>query len=303
MVDAQYRMRLTGLKEPRGGEARDLRVGSWVVRIEGLDRRLGGQLDQRWGPFVGPVQGDPATLVLRIVDAGEEGWLPGPDGPGELYRMEPRGDADARVIVSYNFALGRVPGGESDWSLAITRGTLEPTGRLLENAVRFLLATVALDHGGFAMHSAGVLHDLRAYVYAGPSRSGKSTAVKASAPARSLGDDFGIVVPGEEGWRTPAVPFDGSEQIGSDAPTGLYPVAAIWRLYHSEGVRVEHPSTLVAPASLMSCVAFPWAYPERAGELLDHVRRFLDEATFGHLEFAVDSNLHSELLERHDPAS
>jgi len=162
---------------------------------------------------------------------------------------------------------------------------------------------VALDHGGFAMHSAGVLHDLRAYVYAGPSRSCKSTAVKASAPARSLGDDFGIVVPGAEGWRTPAVPFDGSEQIGSDAPTDLYPVAAIWRLYHSDGVRVEHPSTLFAPASLMSCVAFPWAYPERAGELLDHVRRFLDEATFGHLEFAVDSNLYSELLERHDPAS
>jgi hypothetical protein len=303
MVDARYRMRLDGLKQPRGEEARDLRLGSWVVRIEGLDSRFGKELDQRWGPFVGPVRDDPATLVLRVVDAGVCGWLPGPETAGELYRMESRGEGDARVVVSYNFALGRVLGGEGDWSLAITRETLEPTGRLLENAVRFLVATIALDHGGFAMHSAGVLHDRHAYIYAGPSRSGKSTAVKASAPARSLGDDFGLVVPGAGGWRSPALPFDGSERIASDAPMGIYPVAAIWRLYHSDGVRLEHPTPLLAPASLISCVAFPWAYPERTGELLDHVRRFLNESSFGHLEFAVDSNLYSELLERHETGS
>jgi len=298
MVDARYRTRLAGLKEPRGGEARDLRVGSWVVRIEGLDPLLAGHLDQRWGPFVGSTQRDPVTLVLRTLDAGEEAWLPGPDAPGELYRMEAGGETDERVIVSYNFALGQVLAGQDDWSLAITRGTWEPTPRLLENAVRFLLASVALDHGGFAMHSAGVLHDGRAYVYAGPSRSGKSTAVSTSAPAQSLGDDFGLVVPGGEGWCAPAVPFDGSEQVASDAPMGLYPVAAIWRLYHSDEVRLEQPPALVAPASLMACVAFPWAYPERAGELLDHVHRFLDESSFAHLKFAVDSNLYSELLER-----
>lgn len=303
MVDARYRTRLTGLKETRGGEARDLRVGSWVVRIEGLDTRLGDVLDERWGPFVGPAQGDPATLVLRAVDAGQDGWLPGPDAPGELYRMEACGDVDERVIVSYNFALGQPVAGEGDWSLAITRGTREPIGRLLENAVRFLLATAALDDGGFAMHSAGVLHDGRAYLYAGPSRSGKSTAVSASAPAQGLGDDFGLVVPGTEGWRTPAVPFDGSERIAADAPRGLYPVAAVWRLYHSSGVRLDRPPATVASASLLSCVAFPWAYPERAGELMDHIQRFLDESSFGHLMFAADSNLYSEVLERQAPAS
>jgi hypothetical protein len=217
--------------------------------------------------------------------------------------MEARGDADVRAIVSYNFALGRAVSGDESWSLAITSGTLELPERILENAVRFLLAVVALDDGGFAMHSAGVLYDGRAYLYAGPSRSGKSTAVAASAPARNLGDDFGLVVPGPGGWWTAAVPFDGSERVAADAPRGLYPVAAIWRLYQSSEVRIDHPSAPVATASLLSCVAFPWAYPERAGELLDHVRRFVDESRFGHLQFALDSDLYSELLERQDPAS
>ena len=298
MVDARYRARLTCLREPRGGEARDLRVGSWTIRIEGLDPQLGHELDERWGPFVGPSGGDAATLVMRVIDAGENGWLPGPQAPGERYRMEAQGDADLRVIVSYNFALGRAIAGGEGWSLAITREAREPLGRILENAARYVVAVLALDTGGFAMHSAGVLHDGRAYLYAGPSRSGKSTAVAASTPARSLGDDFGLVVPGPDGWRAPAVPFDGSERIAADAPLGLYPVGAIWRLYQSPAIRIDQPSARVASASLLSCVAFPWAYPERAGELLDHVRRFVDESRFGHLQFALDSDLYSELLVR-----
>jgi len=303
MVDARYRNRLTGLKHPRGEDARDLRVGSWVVRVVGLDRPLGQALDERWGPFVGPVEGASATLVLEVVDAGRECWLPGPDAPGERYRMEASGDADARVIVSYNFALGRAIAGEGGWSLAITRDTWEPTERLLENVARYLLAVLALDNGGFAMHSAGVLYDGRAYLYAGPSRSGKSTAVSRSLPAQSLGDDFGLVIPGGKNWWTPAVPFDGSERISAGAPRGLYPVGAIWRLYQSPEIALDHPPVQVASASLLSCVAFPWAYPERAGELLDHVAQFVEESSFGHLRFAVDSKLYSEVLERQGAGS
>lgn len=301
MVDARYRNRLSRLNNPRGEEARDLHVGPWVVRIVGLERALGQTLDERWGEFVGPAEGNPATLVLRVVDAGGDPWLSGPDSPGERYRMEADGDPDSRVIVSYNFALGRDVAGDASWSLAMTRDVLEPAGRLLENAVRYLLAVLALDNGGFAMHSAGVLHDGRAYIYAGPSRSGKSTAVSRSVPARSLGDDFGLVVPGAENWWTPAVPFDGSEQIPADAPRGRFPVAAIWRLFQAPEIGLDHPPAQVASASLLSCVAFPWAYPERAGELLDHVGRFIDEAHFGHLRFAEDSDLYTEVLERQSP--
>jgi hypothetical protein len=298
MVDARYRNRLANLKETRGSDARDLRVGAWVVRIVGLDRPLGQALDERWGPFVGPIEGDPATLELRVVDAGRDSWLPGPDGPQERYRMEAYGKADGRVIVSYNFALGWETAAGGAWSVAISRDVQEPTGRLLENVVRYLLAVLALDNGGFAMHCAGVLHEGRAYLYAGPSRSGKSTAVSSSVPARSLGDDFGLVIPEGRGWWAPGLPFDGSERTPEDAPRGLYPVAAIWRLYQAPETGLDRPPAPLASASLLSCVAFPWAYPERAGEILEHVGRFIDESCFGHLRFAKDSNLYAEVLER-----
>ena len=46
-----------------------------------------------------------------------------------------------------------------------------------------------------ALHGAGVMREERAYLFVGPSRSGKSTAVRLSAPAISMGDDFAVVLP------------------------------------------------------------------------------------------------------------
>jgi hypothetical protein len=57
----------------------------------------------------------------------------------------------------------------------------------------------------------------------------------------------------------------------------------------------------VASASLLSCAAFPWIYPDRATELLDHVNRFVAEVDFAHLYFALDSNLFREVLSTIQP--
>jgi hypothetical protein len=298
MVDERYRTRLAGLNQPCGADVRDLHVGPWVVRLEGLSGAAARTLDERWGPFIGPPGGDRATQVIRLADAGTDAWLPGPVRKGERYRMEVAGREGERLVVSYNFAIGRAMGEDLDWLLAVTRGAGEPVGRLIENAVRFVLAVLALDAGGFALHSAGVLLDGRAWIFAGPSRSGKSTAVASSAPARSLGDDFGLVYPDAGTWWAPAVPFDGSERVAGDVPRGRYPVAAIWRLFQTQAVEIDHPPASVASASLLSCVAFPWAYPDSAGDLLDHVRRFVEESCFGHLGFALNSNLYAEVLDR-----
>jgi hypothetical protein len=294
--EAGYRVRLSELGIARGAEARDLHVGAWAVRIEGLDRELADTLDDRWGPFLAVPGPDEPTTRLRVVDAGTQQWLPGPESRGELYRMEASGTPDLRVVVSYNFALGRDIESWPGWTLGITRGVSEPPGRILENGMRFVLAVLALDAGGFAMHSAGVLHDGRAFLYAGPSRSGKSTAVAASAPAESLGDDFGLVLPEGDHWVAPAVPFDGSERIAAGAPLGQYPVTAILRLYQASETSIDYPSAHVGVASLMSCTAFPWGYPERASDLLEHVRRFVEQCRFGHLRFALGSDLFTHVI-------
>ena len=293
MQDDEAHARLTSLTARWGAEAFDLRLGVWTVRLCGLDPALAVELGERWGPFVEPCSGGPVTTTLVAYDAGEPPWLPATD---LLYRLEARGSTAHRVIAARQFALGAEPEDPATFRLGIARGP-ELRARIVENAVRVILAHLALDQGGFAMHAAGVLYEGRAYLYAGPSRSGKTTAVAASAPAASLGDDFALVWPEQGGFHAPALPFDGRERMPITAPRGVYPVAAIWRVYHGDAVRLDRPSPRVASASLLSCAAFPWVYPERAGALVDHVQRYIDSGCdFAHLHFALGANLYSEVL-------
>ncbi len=287
--------RLHALARPFGEESRALVVGARRILIEGLDAGLSRLLEQRWGGFLQrPLPGTPDCRVT-VFRAGSEGWLEH-WSPGDLYRIEADGDATRRVVASYYFAVSEERGRPRAWRLGVTEAAPdEPIGRTLDNALRFVTATLALDEGGFAMHSAGVLRDGRAYLLLGPSGAGKSTATDMLAPGTSLGDDFGIVLPLGGRWVTPALPFDNSECIQHEAPEGFHPVAGIWRLRQSKQTRVEALPSRAAATPLMACLAFPWAIPERAGEMLDHVGRFLAEGKYRELHFSLDAALWDHL--------
>ena len=133
-------------------------------------------------------------------------------------------------------------------------------------------------------------------IFAGPSRSGKSTAVGLAAPARSLGDDFGIVLPAADGWKTFALPFDSAETVTGDPPRGSFPLVAVWRLRHAQTTRVVPANRTVATAALMGCLAFPWAMPERSQQLLDRVERLVRAGHFAEFEFTRDADVWSCLV-------
>jgi hypothetical protein len=158
----------------------------------------------------------------------------------------------------------------------------------LDNAARYLVARLAIERGGLALHGAGVRRDSRAWIFAGPSGAGKTTAMRLSAPAESLGDDFAVVVPFEGGWAAPALPFDNTES-GPDNPVrGLTPLAGVWRIFQADRHRVERPSGVLAQASLLACAAFPWALPDLSDRAGESVSLFAASGRFGHLHFAPD---------------
>lgn len=292
MDSPQLRARLSGLRRPLGNLRLGLRLGDRTIDIEGLDEELAAQLDLRWGGFVA----NPANEMLSVTlyRAGSERWLELPQEV-EAYRLEAVQDASGRLVASYHFALAEeaAPGA---WRVGLTEQTSEPLQRCVDNALRYVAACHALDRGGFALHAAGVLHEGRAYLLAGPSRAGKSTAVRLLAPAVSLGDDFAYVVASDVGWAAPALPFDNSERAPADPPRGLFPVAGIWRLHQAEQTRVESVPARQGVASLMGCTAFPWALSDRTQELLDHVEAFSATGGFRHLRFARNSRLWSHLV-------
>ncbi len=283
MQDLDLHRRLVAARQSRGNEARTLVWGDEALEIAGLDAGLARELELRWGAFLRHPSPPTAQTKLEIRDGGAGEWLVSAAGP-ELYRLEAINDPRRRVIASHNYGLAMdEPSGS--WRLAVREDSPEPLQRIVDNAARFLVATRAVRLGGFAMHSSAVLRAGRAYVFAGPSGSGKTTAVGLTRPAKSLGDDFGVVLPGVHGWVAPALPFDNTERVEGTPPPGLHPVAGIWKLLQASAARVDEPNPTLAVASLMSCVAFPWAMPEAGGELLEHVGRFVAGGLFRHLHF------------------
>lgn len=269
-----------------------------AIGIEGLDDFIAELLDGRWGGFLQQHGDERPDYTLRLFQDGAEGWLKS-EQPVELYRLEAINDTARRVIVSYNFAMC-AEGDPRVWRLAIADQDREPLGRVVENGVRYMVARLAIERGGFAMHGAGVLRDGLAYLFAGPSRSGKTTAVELAAPAVSLGDDFALVVPLDGEWRAPAVPFDNSERVDNRPTSGLHEVAGIWRLHQATEMRVEKPIASLAVASLMGCTAFSWTLPELSGALLEQVRAFVLDGRFAHLHFSRGGDLWRHLLARGD---
>lgn len=266
-----------------GDERRTLTIGPWAVRFEGLDGATATALDRRWGGFVSKRPAEEPRIHVAVVHAAPGSVLP-PWKRGESYRLEPGVKRGRPLVRSYRFVLeaGEEPG---RWTLGLASGVDEPIGRALDNAARYLWARLAAREGGFALHGAGILRSDRVYVLAGPSGSGKTTAVSLSRPARSLGDDFAMVIPEAKGWVAPAVPFDNLEIAPADPPPGLMPVEGIWRLFHAPETQVVTLPRIPAVASLMGCIAFPWAMPDLADAILEHATRFVAEGVYAHLQF------------------
>jgi hypothetical protein len=261
--------------------------------FDGLSDDLVELLDRRWGGFLAPATVAPSDLRLRLVRWDRAGWLT--VEPGELYRIEAVGDEIPPSIVSYNFAV--VPDVEQGgWVAGVRPASDEPVGRLLDNVARYLTARIAIQAGGFALHAAGVLREDKAWLFAGVSNSGKTTAVHLSRPCVSLGDDMGLVAPGHDGWEAWPLPFDNSEHAPREAPGEAHPLAGIWRLHQADAHAVERPPTGQAVASLMSCCTFPWALPDETERLFAHVTRFVLDAAFSHLHFRRDPGFWDLLL-------
>jgi hypothetical protein len=291
--------RLRSLGSRLGEQTRTLGIGSWQIRIDGLDDALAAALERRFGPFLGTESTPAPRATVTFLRAGAAGWLESP-APGEHYRLEAVYGPQRRVIASYNFGLScaKDEGQGSIWRVGLTEQSREPLERVADNALRVVVAHLALAEGGFAMHAACVLFEDRAWLLAGPSRSGKTTAVGLARPARSLGDDFALTVRHDGEWVVPATPFDNAERVDHAAPSGLFPLAGIFRLHQDRTTWLERPAASRAIASLMGCMAFPWAMPEESGNLLERAGRLVGDGRFAHLHFRKDADLWTVLAPR-----
>jgi hypothetical protein len=194
---------------------------------------------------------------VRTVRGDGALWLPRWK-PGEGYRLEADA-AGSPVVVSYHFALGRQATG--GWSLAVMEQPDEPVGRIFDNAARYLTARIAIERGGLALHAAAC--GATAVPGFSPEPPARGNRPRCVFPPRrkAWANDFAIVLPGEKGWATAAVPFDNTEAAPASPVRGLVPLAGIYRLHQASAHRVEQPAGAFAQASILACAAFHGRFP------------------------------------------
>lgn len=284
--------RVRNLDAAAGRSGRTLRIGDWDVRLEGIEDDLARSLDRRWGGFVRTEQADRPRMTIRMF-RGEDDLFLSRERIGEKYRIEAVMDGGVPLLRSYGFAA--CPEEATGWRVALAGRGEERPDRVVDNAVRCVLERVALEEGGFALHAAAVLRGGSAYLFAGPSNVGKTTAVALSEPCVNLGDDLVLVLPVGGTWSVPASPFDNAEQAPPDPPAGLFPVKGVWRLFQAGEHRVE---TVPAPAdlaSILACVALVHTMPGLEEALVENLKRFVADVPFAHLHFRRDPGFWSLL--------
>ncbi|MEP0774847.1 MAG: hypothetical protein HRF46_10870 [Acidobacteriota bacterium] len=168
-------------------------------------------------------------------------------------RIEP-GEAGVGLVGYSSLAwLERRAGVAARAALAVAGEEELAQPFVLENFLRIVTAYRALALGGVLLHSAGVVHGGRAFLFCGRANAGKTTLARkaAAAGAQVVSDDLNMVMPGPGGWWVHPVPFTG--EFGRQQPPAAEacPLVAVALLEKTAALRVAPVQPAEAVAALL----------------------------------------------------
>lgn len=178
-----------------------------------------------------------------------------------LYCLKTVQRADGVDVTGINFQA-RVPlhsAGEPGWLGVVESGDLSRPG-VIENFLRVFTAHQALMRGGVVLHSAGLVVEGRAFLFAGRSGAGKTTLTRKghAAGAGVLSDDINLVLPAAGGYEAHAVPFTGEFGRTLSHPGGraAFPAAGLVLLDQGERLGTDRVNPSTAIARLLAACPF-----------------------------------------------
>ena len=175
-----------------------------TFRIAGEAWLVTGLAPEELGPWAGPAGEDiaPDVVIRALEDAGHDG-LPGVD-------LSPVGRTDEGYILRDEQSTALVAPGLAS---AEVRGVREALPAGVRDAARLGAILRCLKSGGLALHASGAAWEGRAYVFAGPAGSGKTTAARNAAEglgAEVFADDT-VLLRRETGracWSADGLPWE-----------------------------------------------------------------------------------------------
>ncbi len=137
----------------------------------------------------------------------------------------------------------------------------------LEYFLRVIFAMLAFEAGGLLFHSAGILRQGCAYLFFGPSGTGKTTVSRSVDAGMVLNDDLVLLLPEKGRWHVHATPFWNPSQVIPAGPQqGV--LAGLYRLAQSQASSVEPLGRGQTVAELVANTPVIAADPSRGLALL-----------------------------------
>ena len=263
-------------------------ISGVAVELEGLPSDLSEWMPESYAPYLSAPTGLDNPLRIEVLRAPIDYFLPpGFEKGREVYRMLTALEGGVFRSVTYRLAswfdIGRRRG-----QIALGRGDLDPAGRAFENFLRSAVAWIALDQGGFLLHSASIVRSDRCFLFYGPSGAGKSTLVPMSTEGQVISDDLTLVLRRRDGLVAVGGPFRGTYGQGQPI-AGTFRVAGFYRLRKDERTSVR-PDDGGCFADLIGNLPFVVDQLPRQPQIMDRVRSLVSETPLRYLHFSRDED-------------
>ena len=186
-----------------------LAIAGWRIRLECDRPRLVERVAVRYAAFLAPDEGTYDATVTVDPCLAHCGRL-------KATAMRRGGVSVLDTVGAYGMIAVQ------QWQVLLDVGD-EIAERPLEHALKYLMAHLALQHGGLLFHCAGLLIGGQVYLFTGRSGSGKSTVVALSPQAAALNDDMVVLRPEGLAWRAFGTPFwnaDATRRDGENCQPG-----------------------------------------------------------------------------------
>ena len=182
-----------------------------------------------------------------------------------------------------------LPGCRIEGNLARRRAVLtspDLVSAVSPSALRALVSLLLLRKGGFLIHASAVLDGDRAWVFSGPSESGKTTLARQAGDRAVLNDETVAIVPARQGYVAAATPFfgEGGSEMARVHARG--PIGAMFFLKKAAGFAHRPAPPGEAVARCWSQVFVPKRDPVIVDALLDALVRFTARTPCFELAFA-----------------
>ncbi|NJP06824.1 MAG: hypothetical protein HC837_15015 [Chloroflexaceae bacterium] len=250
----------------------NLTIGPLTVTLVSEPRLL-SPLYQRYRPFATDV---PSQLIIQLsLDSNERTLTPADTSASYCFTTH-------RFTSAHSTGQIDIAGGQAQLTLFAATAIAD-----IDYALRAVYALLAFEQGCLLFHAAGVVKANRAYLFLGPSGTGKTTAARHSPDTLVLNDDLVLLSPDTDGWLAHATPFTNPSQIGSHGRHSA-PIALICRLQPAQTVDLVRQTPATALANILASVILIPAHLEASPRLFQIARSLVQTVPLGRLSLRPD---------------